>query len=75
METRVVTGGAVRLASEKYFDVESFVDYDLTNGKVGFYGMRVIVKPGKSYEERQLEKLKKELKELQNQMAVKLVLP
>lgn len=61
VETRMVAGVVVKIAQERYFDVESFVDYDITYGKVGFFGMRIVIKPGKSYEQRTLEKQQKEL--------------
>lgn len=65
VETRMIAGAEVRIASEKYFDVNSFVDYDMTNGKVGFFGMRVTFKPGKSYEERIIEKQQKQIDRLE----------
>lgn len=63
VETRVLLGAAVQVASERYYDVHMFADYDVTNGKVGFFGARVLFKPGQSYESRQLEKLRKEIRD------------
>lgn len=68
VETRMGAGVVVKIAQERYFDVESFVDYDITYGKVDFFGMRVVVKPGKSYEQRKLEKQQKEIDNLRAEL-------
>lgn len=61
VETRVLFGAAVQVASERYYDVHMFADYDVTNGKVGFVGARILFKPGESYESRQMKKLQKQI--------------
>jgi len=61
VETRMVSGVVVKVAQEKYFDIESFVDYDMTYDRVGFFGMRIVIKPGKSYQDYQIEKQQKEI--------------
>lgn len=61
IETRALVGVGVQIASERYYDVQTFIDYDATNGKIGFFGARLLFKPGKSYETRELEKLRKEI--------------
>ena len=62
-ETPVILGVAVRVASERLFDVDMFTDYDSTFGKVGFFGARIVFKPGESYEMRELRKLRKEIRD------------
>ena len=69
VETRLVTGVVVKIAQERYFDVESFMDYDLSYGKVGFFGMRIVIKPGKSYEQRRIEKQQKEIDSLKRMLS------
>lgn len=73
VESKLLLDTAIRLYDGKYLQVQAFNafsigrhrGYDLLrDGKNMFYGARVVFKLGSSYEERELQKLRKEIEAL-----------
>lgn len=60
-ETKIGVEGVLRIYDAKKYTLELYDTYDAKHGKNFFFGGRITYKIGKSYEEREMVKLKKEI--------------
>lgn len=63
-QTQVVVEGQIRIQDSKKLQTKPFVRYNFTRNKIDLYGVKVIYKWGKSYEEKRIEELENRLEQL-----------
>jgi len=61
LATSVALDGALRLFDSKYLEGQLFSTYDARHGRLSMAGARVVLKLGRSYEEKMLERLEYDL--------------
>jgi hypothetical protein len=58
IEPKAIINGEVRVWDGKHFQVAAFNEYDVSNNREFTYGVHLTLKLGRSYEQRELDKLK-----------------